>query len=200
MVERLIDVAAGELGLAPDEIRRRNFVSLEAMPYRTALNLVYDSGEFARTMDDALARADWRGFEARRAAADGRGKQAGRGLAYYVETCAGQVHGGIAQGVGQALLEWARYDEESGQLLAGSFLDYCMPRADDLPDYDIGWNEIPCRTNPMGIKSAAEAGAVGAPPAVISAVVDALSEFGVRHVDMPATPERIWRAMESGSG
>ena len=110
---------------------------------------------------------------------------------------AGQVHGGIAQGVGQALLEWARYDEESGQLLAGSFLDYCMPRADDLPDYDIGWNEIPCRTNPMGIKSAGEAGAVGAPPAVINAVVDALSQFGVRHIDMPATPERIWRAMGS---
>ena len=382
VVERLVDVAAGELGLAPDEIRRRNFVSPESMPYRTALNLVYDSGEFARTMDDALARADWRGFEARRAAADGRGKQAGRGLAYYVETCAGpllgsensevriaedgsvsafigtqssgqghetafaqivseelgvpfesvrvhegdsailptgggtagsrslmiggvslyratedlvvrardlaadrfevdgadltfehgrfsvpgtdlaidllevavtapgetgltgwgeftseaanypngchvceveidretgqvaivrytvvddfgrvlnplllagQVHGGIAQGVGQALLEWARYDEESGQLLAGSFLDYCMPRADDLPDYDIGWNEIPCRTNPMGIKSAGEAGAVGAPPAVINAVVDALSEFGVRHIDMPATPERVWK-------
>ena len=113
---------------------------------------------------------------------------------------AGQVHGGVAQGVGQALLEWARYDEKSGQLLAGSFLDYCMPRAGDLPDYDIGWNEIPCRSNPMGIKSAGEAGAVGAPPAVSNAVVDALSQYGVRHIDMPATPERIWRAMETGTG
>ena len=389
VVERLVDVAAAELGLAPDEIRRRNFIPPQSMPYATALNLAYDSGEFARNMDDALARADWRGFEARRAAAAERGRLAGRGLAYYVETCAGplhgsensevrieeddgvsvfigtqssgqghetafaqivaeelgvafesirvlegdsdilptgggtagsrslmiggvslyravddlvtkarvlaakqlevdgddltfedgrfaapgtnlaidlldvadaargeagligrgeftseaanypngchvceveidretgqativrytvvddfgrvinplllagQVHGGVAQGVGQALLEWARYDEESGQLLAGSFLDYCMPRADDLPDYDIGWNEIPCRSNPMGIKSAGEAGAVGAPPAVINAVVDALSQYGVRHIDMPATPERIWRAMETGTG
>ena len=96
----------------------------------------------------------------------------------------------------QTTLERARYDE-SGQLLAGWFPGYCMPRADDLPGYDFGWNEIPCRTNPMGINSTGEAGAVGAPPAVIDAVVDALSEFGVRHVDMPATPERIWRAMGS---
>ena len=389
VIERLVDIAAGELGLAPDEIRRRNFIPPEAMPYRTALKLTYDSGEFARNMDDALAKADWRGFEARRAAAAEHGKLSGRGLACYVETCAGpllgsensevrigednavsvfigtqssgqghetafaqivaeelgvpfetirvlegdsdilpagggtagsrslmiggvslyravddllakaravaaaalevdadsltfedgrfaapgtnlaidllevaeavrgeaglvgtgeftseaanypngchvceveidretgqtaivrytvvddfgrvinplllagQVHGGVAQGVGQALLEWARYDDESGQLLAGSFLDYCMPRADDLPDCDLGWNEIPCRTNPMGIKSAGEAGAVGAPPAVVNAIVDALSGFGVRHIDMPATPERVWRAMETGAG
>ena len=387
VIERLVDAAAGKLGIPPDEIRRRNFIPPESMPYATALKLTYDSGEFARNMDDALAKSDWRGFETRRASAATRGRLAGRGLAYYLETCAGpllgsensevrlgtdgrvsvfigtqssgqghetafaqivseelgvpfenvrvlegdsailptgggtagsrslmiggvslyraaedlvakarilaaerlevggddltfgegrfavpgtdlaidllevaetapgdagltgtgeftseaanypngchiceveidretgqvaivrytvvddfgrvvnplllagQVHGGVAQGVGQALLEWARYDE-SGQLLAGSFLDYCMPRADDLPDYDVGWNEIPCRTNRMGVKSAGEAGAVGAPPAVINAVVDALSQFGVRHIDMPATPERIWRAMGSGT-
>ena len=93
VIERLVDAAAAELELAPDEIRRRNFIPPEAMPYTTALKLTYDSGEFARNMDDALAKADWSGFETRRAAAAGRGKLAGRGLAYYLETCAGPLLG-----------------------------------------------------------------------------------------------------------
>ena len=105
----------------------------------------------------------------------------------------GQVHGGIAQGVGQALLEEAVYDHDSGQLLAGSFMDYAMPRADSLPPIDFSWIEVPCTTNPLGMKGAGEAGAIGAPPAVINAVVDAFAEFGVRHVDMPATPQKLWR-------
>ena len=83
---------------------------------------------------------------------------------------------------------------EDGQLLTGSFMDYCMPRADDVPQIDFSYNEVPCSRNPLGVKGAGEAGAIGAPPAVINAVVDALSERGVRHVDMPATPERLWRA------
>jgi carbon-monoxide dehydrogenase large subunit len=110
---------------------------------------------------------------------------------------AGQVHGGIAQGVGQALFEHAVYDSESGQLLAGSFMDYCMPRADNLPFIDFGYNEILCQTNPLGAKGAGEAGTLGALPAVINAIIDALAPLGVSHIDMPATPERVWRTIQS---
>jgi carbon-monoxide dehydrogenase large subunit len=111
----------------------------------------------------------------------------------------GQVHGGIAQGIGQALLERTVYDE-TGQLLSGSFTDYTMPRAGDMPDIDFRWNVIPCRTNPLGIKGCGEAGAIGAPPAVMNAIIDALGDRGVTAVDMPATPERLWRALQSGRG
>jgi carbon-monoxide dehydrogenase large subunit len=107
----------------------------------------------------------------------------------------GQVHGGVAQGIGQAVYENTVYDPESGQLVAGSFMDYCLPRADDLPDIEVDLIEIPCATNPLGVKGAGEAGAVGSPPAVMNAVVDALIEDGVTHVDMPVTPERLWRAL-----
>jgi len=113
---------------------------------------------------------------------------------------AGQVHGGIAQAVGQALLEEVVFDPESGQLLSGSFMDYTMPRADDLPPIDFTWVEIPCTTNLLGIKGAGEAGAIGAPPAVINAVVDALSGFGVLHVDMPATQKRIFGILRAADG
>jgi carbon-monoxide dehydrogenase large subunit len=105
---------------------------------------------------------------------------------------AGQVHGGIAQGLGQALLELTAYDE-SGQLLTGSYMDYGMPRADNLPDIDLEFvQEVPCATNPFGIKGAGEAGAIGAPPAIISALLDALAPLGVTELDMPATPAKIW--------
>jgi carbon-monoxide dehydrogenase large subunit len=106
---------------------------------------------------------------------------------------AGQVHGGIVQGLGQALLENMVYDEETGQLLTASFSDYAMPRADDMPDIDFAYEEILCKTNDLGAKGCGEAGTVGALPAVMSAIADAL---GVLHVDMPATPERIWRALK----
>lgn len=106
---------------------------------------------------------------------------------------AGQVHGGIAQGLGQALYENTVFDIDSGQLLTGSFMDYQMPRASDLPFVDFRYNEILCTTNPLGIKGAGEAGAIGAPPAVINAIVDALSPLGVDHVDMPATPQKLWQ-------
>src|SRR6185437_8802531 len=86
----------------------------------------------------------------------------------------GQVHGGVVQGIGQALLEGAVYDEESGQLLTGSFMDYTMPRADDLPFFSFTTHNVPCSANPLGVKGAGEAGAVGAPPAVMNAIVDAL--------------------------
>ncbi|MFQ5775297.1 MAG: xanthine dehydrogenase family protein molybdopterin-binding subunit [Kiloniellaceae bacterium] len=109
---------------------------------------------------------------------------------------AGQVHGGTVQGIGQALLERTVYDPESGQLLTGSFMDYCMPRADDVPMIELTMVEdFPCATNPMGAKGAGEAGSIGASPAVINAIVDALGPLGVRHIDMPATPERVWRAI-----
>jgi carbon-monoxide dehydrogenase large subunit len=108
----------------------------------------------------------------------------------------GQVHGGIVQGLGQALFEQTVYDEESGQLLSGSFTDYTMPRADHLPNFSFSTHNVPCKANPLGIKGAGEAGAIGAPPAVINAIVDALHrKAGVRHIDMPATPHRVWEAL-----
>ena len=390
MIERLIEAAAQELDLDPAEIRRRNLVPTDAMPYTNVFDMTFDSGDFAANMDEARAIAEWDGFPARCSAARARGTLRGIGMAYYVEASggpgvgvestairftaentialaisgkdsgqghetvfaqmaverlgipydkievvqgdsndlatggltadsrmmvvggiafkrtaeeviakgrdeaadlleaaaadiefadgayhvagtdrrmglfevaaaareksderegnpldafceglpeeasypngchicevevdgqtgaveivaytvvddfgqvinplllAGQVHGGIAQGVGQALMENAVYEPDSGQLLTGSFMDYGMPRADTFPDIRSKWNEIPCRTNPLGVKGAGEGGTVGATPAVINAIVDALSDFGVVHIDTPATPERIWRAM-----
>jgi carbon-monoxide dehydrogenase large subunit len=107
----------------------------------------------------------------------------------------GQVHGGVVQGLGQALLERTAYDPQSGQLLSGSFMDYAVPRADDLPDIEVDLIEVPCGTNPLGVKGAGEAGAVGSPPAVMNALLNALAERGVVHLDMPATPERVWAAL-----
>jgi carbon-monoxide dehydrogenase large subunit len=107
----------------------------------------------------------------------------------------GQIHGGVAQGVGQVLLENIAYDPASGQLLSGSFMDYAMPRADDLPSIAIASHEVPAKTNPLGVKGAGEAGTIGALPAAMSAILDALRPLGVAHLDMPATPERVWRAI-----
>ncbi|MCC6608102.1 MAG: xanthine dehydrogenase family protein molybdopterin-binding subunit [Burkholderiales bacterium] len=110
----------------------------------------------------------------------------------------GQIHGGTVQGVGQALLEHGIYDPESAQLLTGSFMDYAIPRADDLPSFDCTFHNVPCTGNPLGVKGAGEAGAVGAPAAVINAVVDALQpRTGLRHIDMPATREKVWRALQA---
>jgi carbon-monoxide dehydrogenase large subunit len=107
----------------------------------------------------------------------------------------GQVHGGIVQGVGQAIMENAYYDPDSGQLLAGSFMDYAMPRADRMPFFDCELSEVPSPTHPLGIRPGGEGGTTPALGVVINAVVDALSEFGVTHIEMPATSERIWRAI-----
>jgi carbon-monoxide dehydrogenase large subunit len=107
----------------------------------------------------------------------------------------GQLHGGIAQGAGQALWETITYDTGNGQLLCGSFMDYSMPRADDLPSFEVASNEILTKANPLGIKGAGEAGTVGALPAVMNAINDALAPLGIRHFEMPATPERLWRAI-----
>ncbi|HEY6237057.1 MAG TPA: molybdopterin cofactor-binding domain-containing protein [Candidatus Elarobacter sp.] len=388
-IERLVDVAARELGLSPVELRRRNLIPASAMPYTTALGSVYDSGDFARNLDDALKLARWDDFEQRRKEAKARGRLRGVGIATYIERCAGgaaeearltvnarghvtlyigtqsngqghetafrqiiaerlgvgfeevtvvqgdsdriatgggtmgsrsvpvggaavsgaalkvlekakrkaaelleaaavdveftngafrivgtdrtvsfqavaraaapkdgdvsfderetwtpanptypngthvceaeidrdtgvasivdytvvddfgktinplliagQVHGGIAQGLGQALLERCVYEPESGQLLSASFMDYALPRADDLPSIRFKLNEVPSTTNALGIKGAGEAGAIGAPPAIINALVDALSEFDVRHVDMPATSEKLWSLIHGAS-
>ncbi|MBV9904158.1 MAG: xanthine dehydrogenase family protein molybdopterin-binding subunit, partial [Alphaproteobacteria bacterium] len=105
---------------------------------------------------------------------------------------AGQVHGGVVQGLGQALLENVVYEAGTGQLLTASFTDYAMPRASDMPDINFKYEEIVCKTNDLGAKGCGEAGTVGALPAVMSAISDAL---GVLHIDMPATPERVWRAL-----
>ena len=109
----------------------------------------------------------------------------------------GQVHGGLVQGIGQALMENCVYDRETGQLLTGSFMDYAMPRADDFPDFKIGNICTPCTHNPLGTKGCGEAGAIGSPPAVINAVLDALHGLGVKEFDMPATPHRVWEAIQA---
>jgi carbon-monoxide dehydrogenase large subunit len=106
----------------------------------------------------------------------------------------GQVHGGIAQGIGQALLENAHYDE-TGQLVTASYMDYCMPRADDLPNFNVDYTVTACTHNDLGVKGCGEAGAIASPPALINAVIHALSPLGVSDMSMPATPEKVWRAI-----
>jgi aerobic carbon-monoxide dehydrogenase large subunit len=108
----------------------------------------------------------------------------------------GQVQGGVAQGIGQALTEHTVYDPESGQMLSGSFMDYQIPRAVDLPDLDIVLAGVPTKANPLGVKGSGQAGAIAAPQTIISAILNALAPLGVTHIDMPATPERVWRAIQ----
>jgi carbon-monoxide dehydrogenase large subunit len=112
----------------------------------------------------------------------------------------GQVHGGLAQGIGQALLENTTYDAD-GQLISASYMDYAMPRADDVPFYSVDHScQTPCTHNPLGVKGCGEAGAIGSPPSVVNAVIDALQSGGhtnVTHIDMPLTPSRVWSAMNS---
>jgi len=110
-------------------------------------------------------------------------------------TLKGQIQGGVVHGVGQALLEEIVFDPDSGQLVSGSFMDYAMPRADNLSYIEIKSNPCPTATNPLGVKGAGEAGTVGAVPCVMNAVVDALSVYGIRHIDMPATPARVWQTI-----
>ena len=107
----------------------------------------------------------------------------------------GQIHGGVVQGLGQGLFEQLAYEPTTGQLLAGSFMDYAMPRADDVPAFDVDSHEVPTQVNPLGAKGVGEAGTVGALPALLNAVNDALAPLGVRHLDMPVTAERVWRAI-----
>jgi carbon-monoxide dehydrogenase large subunit len=109
----------------------------------------------------------------------------------------GQIHGGVAQGLGQAVMERVVYDRDSGQMLSGSFMDYAMPRADDFPPIKVESNPCPTKLNPLGAKGAGEAGTVGALPAVVNAVLDAVAPLGVTHIEMPTTPDRIWQAMRT---
>lgn len=409
LIERLVDVAAGVMGMDKTEIRRRNFVPKEAMPYQTPVALQYDTGDFAKNLDIALPLVDYPGFQQRRAESKARGKLRGIGFATYIEACGiapsnvagalgaraglyecaevrfhptgsvtvftgahshgqghettfaqivaerfgipienveivhgdtnkipfgmgtygsrslavggsalvkamdkverkakkiaahmleaaetdievkegrftvagtdkslgigdialqayvphnfpldelepgldeqafydpknftypngchvceleidpdtgvttivsfaavddfgnvinpliveGQVHGGLVQGIGQALYENCVYDEESGQLVTGSYMDYCMPRADDVPSFTVRYHEDqPCTHNPLGVKGCGEAGTIGAAAAVMNAVVDALSDYGVTHMDMPATPEKVWRTIRDAA-
>jgi aerobic carbon-monoxide dehydrogenase large subunit len=111
----------------------------------------------------------------------------------------GQVQGGVAQGIGQALLECTVYDLESGQLLSGSLLDYALPRADDLPDLDITLDGLPTAANPLGVKGSGQAGCIAAPQTIICAILDALAPLGIEHIDMPATPERVWQAIRAAT-
>ncbi len=392
LMERLIDAAAREVGVEPPELRRRNLIGPEAMPFKTTAGEIYDSGEFARVMDAALGEAGWSGIAQRKAEAQRRGMRRGIGMAYYIESTmgdpqemaaisfetdgtvsvavgtqsngqghetayaqllherlgvpfekirivqgdtaklklgggtggsrsltaegmairdcaddviergrhyaaqeletavadiaydretaefgvigtdrriglldlaakartmanppegfeggldaeataqidaytfpngchiaevevdpdtgvaeivnyvavddfgvvlnpmlvAGQVHGGVVQGIGQALYEHAVYDD-NGQLLSGSFMDYCMPRADGVPAMQVSTIEVPCKNNPMGVKGCGEAGSVASPAAVINGIIDALADLGVTAVDMPATPQSLWRLIQ----
>jgi carbon-monoxide dehydrogenase large subunit len=404
LLERIVDIAADELGIDPAELRRKNFIPIDAFPYQTPVALQYDSGDYFSTLDLATKASDYGGFEARRQEAAGRGKLRGIGIATYIEACgiapsavagslgaraglfeaaavrvhptgsvtiltgshshgqghettfaqlvadglgipmdsidivhgdtakipygmgtygsrslavggsaivkamdkivakgkkiaahlleaadadiefkdgvfsvagtdrsktfgevaltayvphnfpheelepgldetafydpknftypsgayvaeveidpdtgrleivsftasddfgrivnpmivAGQVHGGIAQGIGQALLENCVYDKSTGQLLTASYNDYAMPRADDLPSFGLSTHATLCTHNPLGVKGCGEAGAIGAPAALSNAIVDALKPMGVRHVEMPATSEKLWRAI-----
>lgn len=111
----------------------------------------------------------------------------------------GQVHGGLTQGIGQALGELIAYDEDTGQLLSGSLMDYWLPRAADLPSFDVALEGEPTTANPLGVKGAGQAGCISAPPTIINAILDALAPLGVTHIDMPATPERVWRAIQAAS-
>ena len=391
VIERLVDLAAAELGMAPSELRRRNMITPDQMPFKSGLVFTYDCGEFEKGMDMALALGDAAGFASRRAEARARGRLRGIGLSSTIEkaaspsfegaeirfdrsgaatlysgTCThgqghettfkqlvcdrlgldpaevnyvqgdtdqvffgegtggsrsatiggsafvkasekivakakaiaahalnvaaddlkfedglmssprtnrtltlkdvaklaanpaklpkdmeagliatavynveadnfpngchlceveidpdtgvveivrysvvddvgtvinpllvhGQITGGVAQGAGQALMEDIQFDRD-GQIVTGSFMDYAMPRASDLCAVAMESNPVPTRTNPLGVKGCGEAGCVGALPAVANAIVDALAEFGVRHIEMPATPERVWRAIKS---
>jgi carbon-monoxide dehydrogenase large subunit len=382
LMERLMEKAADELGVDPIEMRRKNFIPVDAMPYTNPLGEVYDSGDFNTVLDLILEQADWNGFAARKAESAKQGKLRGRGLSCYIEwtgavwsedvtmeasgagkfTCysgtqamgqgietaylqllsekmdlpleqlnvvqgdtdvvkgngsygsrslyiggsaihegvlkfmeaakklaaenleaspedlvyqegrfevvgtnvgiglfelalqqpeqkievsssttipvaswpngsqvaevevdpetgmvkmvsltavddvgnavnpmlvAGQVHGGMAQSVGQALLERTVYDD-SGQFINSTFLDYAMPRADDMPPIQTDlFREQPCRTNPLGSKGVGELGTVGATPAVVNAVLDALREHGIKHLEMPLTPQSVWAALNS---
>ena len=112
----------------------------------------------------------------------------------------GQQHGGVAQGIGQALYEHAVYDRDSAQLVTGSFMDYVMPRADMLPNFEIALEEVRCLTNPIGVKGIGESGTIGAPPVIINAVIDALSPLGIDRIDMPATPGKVWAAIHAAKG
>ncbi|MFZ0621095.1 MAG: xanthine dehydrogenase family protein molybdopterin-binding subunit [Pseudolabrys sp.] len=390
VIERMIDLAANELSLDPAELRRRNYISPDQMPFKTGLTFTYDSGEFEKNMDMALELADVKGFKKRREESRKRGKLRGLGISNTIERAAapgtegaevrfdrsgtatlfsgsvtagqghetvfkqlvcdrlglnpeevryvqgdteevfygegtggsrsatmagsaflmatekvvekakaivahalkvdvadvnfadgvfsssksnrtltirevavdanspaklpatmepglfatavykapvnnypngchvceieidretgeaeivrysvvddvgtvlnplllhGQIHGGVAQGAGQVLMEDIHFDA-TGQLITASFMDYAMPRAHNLCDIEVESNPVPTKTNPLGTKGAGEAGNVGALPAVANALVDALSEFGIKHIEMPATPERIWRVMQ----
>ncbi len=393
-MERLVETAAREMGIDPVELRRRNHIQPEMMPYRAPSGMLYDSGEFPLVLERALQEADWDGYAARQAESRARGKVRGRGIGHYLEVTAdagnemggirfeadgsvtiitgtldygqghaspfaqvlaerlgvpfdrikllqgdsdeliagggtggsrsmmqsggaivaaseivieqgkqaaahfleadvadvefargrfsiagtdlgihimdvaerlrtteqlpddvprtldvshvfkgvpsafpngchiaevevdpetgmveivsyatvndfgvlvnpmlveGQAHGGIAQGVGQALMERVVYDED-GQILTGSYMDYGLPRAADLPALGFISHPVPARTNPLGVKGCGEAGCAGSLPAVMNALVDALAEFGITHIDMPATPLRIWEAIQAARG
>ncbi len=107
----------------------------------------------------------------------------------------GQVQGGLAQGIGQAMLERTVYDAASGQLLSGSLMDYALPRAGDLPPLEVTLAGVPTQRNPLGVKGAGQAGCMAAPQTIVHAILDALAPLGIDHIDMPATPERVWRAI-----
>ncbi len=185
----LAQAAAGQGPALPEDLR----APIEGHGHHSGAKMTYPNGCHACEVEVDLATGVVR--IARYLIVDDFGSLVNPLLA------AGQVYGGTVQGIGQALMENTVYDPESGQLLTGSFMDYCMPRADDFPEIELDLVEdFPCTTNDFGVKGAGEAGSIGASPAVINAVLDALKPLGVRHMDMPATPERVWRAIQDARG
>ncbi len=217
-LERFMDTAARELGLAPDELRRINFIKPDQFPYATPTGETYDVGDFdkvlSRGLTDLLAQRSERELPGRSypngchvaeveidpdtgvtrvvkySVVDDFGRLMNPMLAE------GQVHGGVAQGIGQAITEHVVYDED-GQLLSASFMDYAMPRADDVPMVPFVSEPVYSTANYIGMKGCGEAGTVGALAAVTNAVLDALWDRGITHFDMPATPLRVWNWLQT---
>ena len=182
-VERAMDMLARELEMDPADLRRKNFIQPDQFPYRTQMGAVYDSGDYEKALDHALNFAGWQELERERDAARAGGST-------------GQIHGGLAQGIGQALIEEVAYDAD-GQPLTASFMDYALPRASDFPRFELDNTVTPTTVNPLGAKGVGEAGTIGSTPCIVNAVVDALSGFGVRHLDMMLRPEKLWRIIQS---
>jgi carbon-monoxide dehydrogenase large subunit len=214
IVERLIDLAADKLRLDPVALRRRNMIPPAAQPYANPLGVTYDSGDYEAAMNTALDLAEWDGFPARRTESRRRGKWRGIGVANYVEITSGAprerteitvlpdrkvelVMGTMSSGQGhetsfaQLVTEWLGVPFDS--------IVYAMPRADTFPELKTALSEVPSPSNRLGVRSGGEGGTTPALAAVINAIVDALAELGVRHIEMPATPERVWRAIRAAT-
>ena len=176
-IERAVDLFAAEIGMDPAEVRRRNVVAPGKFPHTTASGAVYDTGEYAATRDAVLA---------------------GAGVLNPV-LAEGQRHGGIAQGAAQALLEEVLYDAE-GNPLTSTLADYAAITATELASFELLAMETPTTMNALGVKGIGEAGTIGATPAVHNAVIDAVAHLGVRHIDMPTTPRRVWAAINEAKG
>jgi CO/xanthine dehydrogenase Mo-binding subunit len=234
MIERLIDIAAATLGFDRVELRRRNLIPRDALPFTNGVGVTYDSGDYLSSMDQVLSAADWADFEARRADAASRGQCRGIAVANYIEVTSGfpkeraelrvcddgyieLVVGTMSRGQGhetpfcQPLSDWLevpferlrfvanQYEPVSAQLLSASFMNYALPRADTLPSLRTLIMEVPASSHPHGIRPGGEGGTTPALGLVVNATVHALGPHGVTDVPMPATPLRVWQAIQAAA-